>query len=415
MGVRTPFISWSSCASRRFLRASGTHCREAAGVPVNRTHSALMDVDPRHLLLWIPMIVAVLGLAILLGLGLGAPPYLALLGVTIGYGTLGLWGPAAWRPWLRRRALPVWSAALLLGWLGALYALPAHPATPSVLLACTVHLSTLAALFFVHWPPEVAARRAAGMLGIFVLSALPHSLSTLGSPGFFDSVTLPLSLLVAHSALIVVLRSFSRSQQSVTEERMRSRQLYELAHRDVLTGLHNRRALEEDLAAAGAGQRLAIIDIDGLKAINDAHGHTVGDDLLRRFGQGLARRAALHGRAYRLSGDEFALLVGGEAGEAQGWVRAVALEVRAVYPQADASVGSVERRPGEGESAWLSRADHAMYDHKQRRRARGPGRGQGATLAGCSSPPTFLHRGSRGVAPADVFSHLLIRCSHFYA
>lgn len=323
---------------------------------------------PGHVL-WVPLVAAVLGLAILSGLGIAAPPYLAILLLIVGYGALGLLGPAAWRPAFLHHAVPVWVAALLLAWLCALYVLPDHNATPMVLLACVLHLTTLCVLFFMRWPADDAARRASVSSLIFVLSVLPHSLRTLGGYGAFDGPALPLTLLIAHGALIGVLRSFSRSQAYVEQERVRSRLLFELAHRDALTDLHNRRALQDDLAAAGVGgQRLAIIDIDGLKGVNDTLGHVAGDDLLRRFALGLSRQVAGHGRAYRLSGDEFALLAQAEAAEVEAWVRAVVQEVQSVYAVAEASVGSVCREPGEGDSAWLSRADGAMYHSKRRRR-----------------------------------------------
>lgn len=324
-------------------------------------------------MLGVPLLVACLGLALVLGLGHAAPPYLAILLLVVGYGILGFLGPAAWRPALLHAAVPVWTGVLWLAWLCALYLLPEHRATPMVLLGCVLHLTTLCVLCFLRWPADDAAHWAGLSSLIFILSALPHSLMTVGSHGAFDGPALPLALLVAHGTLIVALRSFSEAQVQVEQERLRSRLLFELAHRDPLTGLHNRRALAEDLPAAGAGeQRLAIIDIDGLKGVNDTFGHTVGDDLLLRFALGLSRRVESRGRAYRLSGDEFALLVVGEDSEVEGWVRSVVHEVQAVYPVAEASVGSVCREPGEGDSAWLSRADAAMY---RRKRGQGADRG----------------------------------------
>ena len=77
---------------------------------------------------------------------------------------------------------------------------------------------------------------------------------------------------------------------------------------DKLTDLPNRRALMEDLDAAcrRGNHSLVFFDLDGFKDYNDAFGHPAGDALLRRLAPALA---AVGGRAYRLGGDEFCLLV----------------------------------------------------------------------------------------------------------
>ena len=80
---------------------------------------------------------------------------------------------------------------------------------------------------------------------------------------------------------------------------------------DALTGLGNRRALLDDLAAALRHPNvrlLAIFDLDGFKSYNDSFGHPAGDALLARLGVKLAAAAAPHGHAYRLGGDEFCVL-----------------------------------------------------------------------------------------------------------
>jgi diguanylate cyclase (GGDEF)-like protein len=84
---------------------------------------------------------------------------------------------------------------------------------------------------------------------------------------------------------------------------------------DALTGLDNRRSLMVALDRATDGSEpmiFAIFDLDGFKAYNDSFGHPAGDMLLRRVGGELADAVAPRGRAFRLGGDEFCVLVPGE-------------------------------------------------------------------------------------------------------
>lgn len=310
---------------------------------------------------------AALGGAALAGPGLTSV-YLGLLAAAMVLTLLALAGP----PRLRARllgALPLAHTLLLLaGWLVALYLLPAHPTTPRMGLVLVAATTLLPASFSCLQPPRAATRRVGVALGGGLLATLPHAVWTLGQPGPLDGLTLPLTLLLASVALILVLRS---GHDQLAQARAREQALEELAHRDPLTGLLNRRALERDLAQAVQGADedvlLALIDVDGLKGVNDTLGHAAGDDLLVRFGTGFA--AVTPGRAYRLGGDEFALLLQGSELEVAGrLVAGVVQQVRAEYPWAGASVGAARRRPGEAASAWLSRADREMYRHKARTR-----------------------------------------------
>jgi two-component system chemotaxis response regulator CheY len=93
-------------------------------------------------------------------------------------------------------------------------------------------------------------------------------------------------------------------------------QMEVLAMQDALTGLFNRRAIEEharaELELAGRkGRPLGIIllDIDHFKAINDRHGHTVGDDTLRHLAQTLANNLRPYDRIGRWGGEEFVVIL----------------------------------------------------------------------------------------------------------
>jgi diguanylate cyclase (GGDEF)-like protein len=85
-----------------------------------------------------------------------------------------------------------------------------------------------------------------------------------------------------------------------------------LATRDALTGLENRRAWDQALVSFLSEERkvvVCMIDLDGLKAVNDAHGHPAGDEYLRQFAKSLLNSTPPNGRAYRFGGDEYAMLL----------------------------------------------------------------------------------------------------------
>ena len=82
---------------------------------------------------------------------------------------------------------------------------------------------------------------------------------------------------------------------------------HRLAFRDELTNLPSRRALEERLAELGPSYAIAMVDVDHFKQFNDAHGHHVGDQVLKLVGARLARIEG-GGIAYRYGGEEFCVL-----------------------------------------------------------------------------------------------------------
>jgi diguanylate cyclase (GGDEF)-like protein/PAS domain S-box-containing protein len=102
----------------------------------------------------------------------------------------------------------------------------------------------------------------------------------------------------------------------VSEQKQAERQLERWAMTDSLTGLHNRRSFleiaERELSRAGRhGDPLAILmlDIDHFKAINDAHGHRVGDFVLKEFGKLCRQNLRTFDAVGRVGGEEFAVLL----------------------------------------------------------------------------------------------------------
>lgn len=143
---------------------------------------------------------------------------------------------------------------------------------------------------------------------------------------------------------------------------------------DVLTGLFNRRGWEDLLTAEedrcrrfGSPAAVVLIDVDGLKAVNDSFGHGAGDDLLRRCAAALKIAVRGHDVIARLGGDEFAVLAieCDEAGAVQLASRlSGALDSAAVA----ASFGLAVRNPADGLAAAVIEADARMYESKRGRR-----------------------------------------------
>ncbi len=153
---------------------------------------------------------------------------------------------------------------------------------------------------------------------------------------------------------------------------------------DPLTGLANHRQLiqaleSEILRSRRSAQPLAVVllDLDGLKQINDRHGHLAGSLAIRRVAEALLGSCRATDTAARFGGDEFALVLP-ETGEAAAWhvARGVGdrLATDAEKPNLSISIG-VAVYPGHGETveALLNAADVALYETKERRKSRAAG------------------------------------------
>ena len=145
---------------------------------------------------------------------------------------------------------------------------------------------------------------------------------------------------------------------------------------DALTGLPNRRALshalEDHLALSQTSGVLALYDLDGFKRYNDAFGHQAGDALLTRLGQALTGALGGHGRAFRMGGDEFCVLITGELTPSLALLEQGALALREHGDgfEVSSSWGAVSL-PDEADTPAdaLRIADQRMYAHKHGERA----------------------------------------------
>lgn len=169
--------------------------------------------------------------------------------------------------------------------------------------------------------------------------------------------------------------------RDISERKRREEEVWQLANFDSLTGLPNRRLFSDRLAAAVSqaqrrGSRLAVlfIDLDRFKRINDALGHSAGDQVLRAAARRLAAELRDADTVGRLSGDEFTAVLADVEDFAA--VRAVVSRLLEVLAQPvdvngspvnlSCSIGvALYPRDGASPDALLVAADRAMYQAKE--------------------------------------------------
>ena len=215
------------------------------------------------------------------------------------------------------------------------------------------------------WQPGIdfKAREGISPILISISVSLSATLLTLMAivPDYF-----PRFILIP--AIATLALAFARMALALTQAKNIGQERL-LARTDELTGLPNRRRLVTEIDSfiekEGA---LLLLDLDGFKPINDAHGHETGDKILQQVALRF-ERALPHGALLaRLGGDEFGVLYEGGADSAVE----VALALRATlsYPfhinnqeiQLDVSIGVAKNT---GEKDLLVRADNAMYKAKR--------------------------------------------------
>jgi diguanylate cyclase (GGDEF)-like protein/PAS domain S-box-containing protein len=183
----------------------------------------------------------------------------------------------------------------------------------------------------------------------------------------------------------IVCRDVTERQSAREHERaqlaQRNLELEHKAYTDALTGLPNREALEQRLqdtleeAQHGAGPlSVLFLDLDGFKAVNDTHGHHAGDDLLRQAADRLRRAIRRQDEVFRVSGDEFVVVLTKEVerGTGEALAERVLVSMRRAYTLGGAAVRltasiGIAYWPDHGSDSrsLLRAADASMYLVKQ--------------------------------------------------
>lgn len=189
--------------------------------------------------------------------------------------------------------------------------------------------------------------------------------------------------------LLVKLAERLRANNATVSSNIEKRRLYERAAMfDGLTGIHNRRWLDDTLhrlverhRGDGGSFSLALIDIDHFKGFNDGHGHDAGDAVLSGVAATLAQNLRPTDLVARMGGEEFVVLFPhtslAEAATACERLRTAvaAADVKrpdgnGKLPRVTISLGVAELAPGHGPADLLKAADEAMYRAKRAGRNR---------------------------------------------
>ena len=298
----------------------------------------------------------------------GAPAWFATVAILLGGTVLGVW--------LLRRTAALDPRSLLaichLGVAAAVaFRIVAGPGAPfsqflllATLYACAIH----------------PARRALGVVAVATLAMAGQPLVGSVPRDFVAQAAADIALWWSLGIVLLVWGAHTRkTRRELGEARERAE---EHARIDPLTGVGNRRALEETLVATVVAARrhgrplcAMVADLDAFKAVNDTHGHGAGDDLLRDVARALTWSVRVPDPVFRWGGDEFVVLLPETTlleAEMLAARVAGAVGAHARCPDGSAasiSVGVAPLDPTDRPEDLLARADEALLAVKDSRRS----------------------------------------------
>ncbi|MEM8987157.1 MAG: diguanylate cyclase [Pseudomonadota bacterium] len=184
-------------------------------------------------------------------------------------------------------------------------------------------------------------------------------------------------------AIMTLMAEVDRLRQELETTSKRIVELEQLADRDPLLPLYNRRAFVRELTRVMAlveryneTASLIYIDLNDFKDVNDTHGHAAGDAVLEHIGELLVKNVRGSDAVGRLGGDEFGVILahtGDDAAEAKARQLAAVidesvLDWRGQTVSVGAAVGALTLHKGQTVADALDAADRAMYEQKRARK-----------------------------------------------
>ncbi len=234
----------------------------------------------------------------------------------------------------------VWKLCLVTAAIGSIWCIASWASAP---LQTRIYYPAIMSIGGLVLGYCLMAERSVGMTVVVVTMGPP--IAVLASTGMVMDVVLAVAMAIGVGFQLTMMVRHQRLLLNLVEERYRSA---ELARRDPLTGLANRRALIErfeSFARRDIAVRLMVVDVDRFKGINDRFGHDMGDRVLQTLATLLASHARGEICAARLGGEEFGLL-----GSAEALDPAIALQLLR-------EIGCAEMPHGETITASIGVAD----------------------------------------------------------
>jgi len=248
----------------------------------------------------------------------------------------------------------------------------------------------------VHLEPELthvvatlARGQSAGELSVIdarrasahVVAAEPSRLLAIDEATFWRLVEVSHAFSV--NLLLLLAERMRANNQQLSASVRRGRLLEQEAVTDALTGLHNRRWLDQHLprlvarhVRAGRPLSLLLLDIDHFKRFNDELGHAAGDAVLATVAQTVSVQVRPTDLAARYGGEELVVVLpdtpleGGRVAAERVRIRVAAARAKEVDRSVTVSIGLATLQPEEDASALLRRADEKLYLAKSRGRNR---------------------------------------------
>ncbi|MBB6521296.1 GGDEF domain-containing protein [Pseudoteredinibacter isoporae] len=235
-------------------------------------------------------------------------------------------------------------------------------------LTLAVHHRGVGAVFWVF--PVVAT-------SIFVLpmrAALFFSVTLTASVSILMFMEMTHTVAIRASLSLVITIAINYVVVNIIQELQQK--LRRSSEEDPLTGLSNRRQLDNEIMAVldtytrdGHSAVILLIDIDRFKTINDSFGHDVGDRIIQSVANAIKDNTRKSDAVFRLGGDEFLVLLNGiDWSEGSVIAETIRSKIEKLSePEAfpvSASIGASVVYDGADKSAWIKQADAAMYQAK---------------------------------------------------
>lgn len=237
----------------------------------------------------------------------------------------------------------------------------------------------LYALSFLIFRSQLALRASLAFFICIFAIGIAYILLTHGGPVDWDNILLLTQIYASSLIYIVLLYVIALLKDGYGEAEAQSKRMTRLAMMDDLTGVHNRRKINdllktfvEDYRKCGRQFSVIMLDVDDLKRINDSYGHDAGDVVLRRMVKVLRSNVRETDQVARWGGDEFFIFYPDtDEQQVQRLARRLAEAVEKTrfgdVGRVTFSLGTSTVQPRDTAETLWKRADKAMYLAKQKR------------------------------------------------